>query len=539
MAETETNKWLATAKGFEQLPGVRQAGLILSAAGAVAIAVALVLWAWEPNYQVLYSNLSDAETFEVIEALDRTGVDYEIEPATGAVLVPGTQVYDVRLKLAGEGLPRGDSGTGYELLDVDPGLTVSRRLEDVRHRRALEGELARSVSALHTVHSARVHLAMGSQSVFVRDREPPSASVLVNIYRGQRPSSEDVAGIVHLVASSVPGLEPKRVTVVDQTGALLSEDHRDDDMREADRRFAYTQRLERSLSDRVTEILAPVVGLEGVRAKVRADVDFTETEQTTETYDPTNNAVRSEQIEEQSNTERNAAGVPGALSNRPPDAGTLGVAQTGEEDGEPVSQSRSSTRNFELDRNISHTRYATGQLRRISVAVVVDDRREMGEPGEEGEPAEMVSVARSPEEMERLTNLVREAVGFDAERGDTVQVINESFIVPEPMVDPGDAPLWEQPWLWQAVKQVAGPMLLFVLLILVIRPTLKNLAAASPPEEALAPALPVGSEAGALRMEDQEEPERLEDVLGDARASATSDPALAAQVIKDWVNRDG
>ena len=533
MAETETNKWLATVRGFEQLPGVRQAGLIVAAAGAAALGVALVLWAWEPNYQVLYANLSDTETFEVVEALERSGIEYDIEPATGAVLVPGTQVHNVRLRLAGQGLPRGDSGGGYELLDVDPGLTVSRRLEDVRHRRALEGELARSVAALHAVQSARVHLALGASSVFVRNREPTSASVLVNVYQGQRMSTEDVAGVVHLVASSVPGLEPERVTVVDQTGALLSEDHRDDNLREADRRFAYTQRLERTLSDRVTEILAPVVGLDGVRAKVRADVDFTQSEQTSETYDPATTAVRSEQIDEESTTQRSTGGVPGALSNRPPDAGTL-QPNEGEEDGvTPVMQSRSSTRNFEVDRNISHTVFAPGQLRRLSVAVVVDHRREAAEGGE------VTATPRTEEEMTRLTNLVREAVGFDADRGDTVQVINESFMVPEAIEDPGSAPLWTQPWLWQAVKQVAGPLLLFVMLILVLRPTLKNLASHSTTEAGSPPALPGGDGAAALTMEAASTAPSLDDVLGEARASATSDPALAAQVIKDWVNRDG
>lgn len=531
MAETASNQWLASVKGFEQLPGVRQAGLIVAAAAAVAIAVAAVLWAWEPNYQVLYANLSDAETFEVVEALNRAGVAYEIEPATGAVLVPGTQVPEVRLTLAGQGLPRGDAAGGYELLDVDPGMTVSRRLEDVRHRRALEGELARSVTALRTVQSARVHIALGSQSVFVRDREPASASVLVNIYQGQRLAGDDVAGIVHLVAASVPGLEPERVTVVDQTGALLSEDHRNDEMRETDRRLAYRQRLERMLADRVTEILAPVVGLDGVRAKVSADVDFTQTEQTSEIYDPEGRAVRSEQTSEESSTRRIAGGVPGALSNRPPEGGTLDEDEVAAAEGEPLQQSRSSTRNFEVDRNISHTVFAPGQLRRLSVAVVVNHRRSVGEDGA------VTLEPRSEDEMSRLSALVREAVGFDAERGDSVQVVNESFIEPEAMEEAGSAPFWTQPWLWQAVKQVAGPLVLFVLLILVLRPTLKSLATAAPATSST-PALPAGEGGATVTLQGGAASPSLDDMLGDARATAQSDPALAAQVIKQWVNRD-
>lgn len=539
MADEKTPTLLASLRGIDQLPAVRQVGLIVALAATVALAVAIVLWSREPNYQVLFGNLTDAQTLEVIEALNGLGLEYRIDNASGAVLVAATDVHNARIRLAGQGLPAGAAPLGYEILDRDPGMATSRRLEDAQHRRALEGELSRSVATIRNVQSARVHLALARQSAFVRDEAQATASVLVNLFQGQGLAQNDIDGIVHLVASSVPGLTPERVTVVDQTGQLLSENNEDPDLKETDRRFAYTRRLERTLSDRIADMLTPIVGREGIRAHVMADLDFTRVEQTDEIYDPSKGSMISETLDESQDTAGSAGGIPGSLANQPPTGGQFDdLSET--TDPQVVKTTRHTLRNFELDKTVSHTVQATGEIRRLSVAVVVDHIRTVDEEGT------VQRTARSAEEMQNLTSLVREAVGFVEARGDTVQVINQSFMEPDANLDPQGVPIWEQPWLWQILKQVVGPLMVFLLIMMLFRPTLKSLSslAAISAENASAPALPAaagaGAAAGAPGLEATMAPPipqiSLDDAIGEARTIVSEDPARAAAVIKDWVN---
>jgi len=453
-------------RGLVSLPLERQIGLIVAVAAALTLVVSLVLWLTRPNYVVLFPNLPEQESAQVLEALDQSGVPFRLDPVSGAVQVPAGQLHEARLKLATEGLPKA-SGFGFELLEKDQGLGTSRLIEDARYHRAIEGEMARSIATLDSVESARVHLALPRQSVFVRERSRPTASVLVNLYAGRSLDEGRVAGIVHLVSSSIPDLDPENVTVVDQRGRLLTQPQSHmDGLAGSGRQLDFTRRLEEGYVRRIMDIISPIVGSDAIRAQVAADVDFSRVERTTEAFDPERSAVRSEQISEDERRDRAMMGVPGALANQPPEAGAIG--EFGEAEGapgQPGSVSRRSVRNFELDRTVSHIREAPGNVRRLSVAVVLDHQER---PNAEG------VLERGPlseEELARITALVREAVGFDAERGDSVNVINASFRpveMPEPLPEP---PVWQEPWVMDLTKTLLAVIMVVVLALTVVRPS--------------------------------------------------------------------
>ncbi len=526
---------------FTALPMQRQIAVLGGLAMAIALVVSLALWGFKPTYQVLLPGLGERDVVEAMSVLDRHGIEHELDTATGALMVPAKKTHEARLHLATEGLPR-DTTVGFELLDQPTGLGGSSRFaEAARYQRALEGELARSIMTLDSVESARVHLALPRESVFVRERGKPGASVLLNLHPGRTLDEKRVAGIVHLVASSVPDLVPERVTVVDQRGRLLSGPGEDGALASS-RRLEYTREIEEALRRRVHDILSPLVGEDRIRAQVTAEIDFTEVESTHEAYDPERAVLRSEQVSEEQQTGPGAAGIPGALTNQPPDgaivAGTgnaAGIAAPGMAGG----SSRSSTRNFEVDRRISHIRETPGAIKRLSVAVVVDDRQTTNEDGE------TVAVPRSDEEMAHLTALVREAVGFDAERGDRVNVVNASFRATEPVdARPAERPLWQEPWIQELARQAMAGLGLLLVILLVLRPALKPLMRPQLPHAPAAalgpPALAVvddGDEDGS-EDKDGEAPRTLEGRLEQARLLTREDPRLVAQVVRRWMQDD-
>ena len=541
-------------RGLASLPLERQIGLIVAAAAAVTLVVSLVLWLTRPTYVVLYPNLPERESAQVMEALDRTGVPYRLDPASGVLQVPARQLHEARLKLATEGLPKA-SGFGFELLEKDQGLGTSRLIEDARYQRAIEGELARSIATLDSVESARVHLAAPRQSVFVRERTRPTASVLINLYAGRSLDEARVAGIVHLVASSIPDLDPENVTVVDQRGRLLTQPHSHvDGLVATGQQLDFTSRLEEGYVRRIMDIISPIVGSDAIRAQVAADLDFSRVERTMEVYDPERSVVRSEQISEDERRDRGMMGVPGALTNQPPEAGVIGEFDEALERAEqPSSSSRRSVRNFELDRTVSHIREAPGSLRRLSVAVVVDYRER---PNAEGV---LERAPLSEEEMARITTLVREAVGFDAERGDSVNVINASFRpveIPEPLPEP---PLWQEPWVTDLAKTLLAVIMVLVLALTVVRPLLRSLAergVASREQEEYLARLALTEEgeaeadgAGPAGLGRETTPKALagptaadrsyENNLETARNIVREDPRRVAQLMKNWMASDG
>lgn len=543
--DPETAQTGLTPQQLAQNPVVRQLGVMIGIALSVALGVAITLWSWSPNYSLLYGSLGQKEAAEVVTALQQANIDFKIDESTGAVMVPSGKLHDARMKLAGLGLPHTDS-MGFELLQQEAGFGTSRALEAARYHRALEGELARTISTITNIKSARVHLATPKQSVFVRKKKYPSASVTLQLYSGRTLDKTQVAAIVHLVASSVPELEPERITVVDQKGNMLSGRLSSKEMMLTATQFEYTKELEEHYRQRVENILSPIIGTDNLRAQVTAEVDFTITEQTQERFNPDLPALRSEQLNEQASRQSAVQGVPGALSNQPPAAGNApqqatGAAGQGGEQGLPLNTSKLATRNYELDKTISHTRLSSGNLRRLSVAVVVDDNRSAGADGA------ITSSERTPEEINRISQLVQEAIGYNATRGDSVQVINASFMVPVPQEALPELPLWKQPWAWDLAKQVGGLLLVLLLILFVLRPTMKRLTAppvieklaseeaAEKSEEDEGEAAALGEGEGVMQLSG---PEKYDDTLEAAKQLVQDDPKRVAQVVRSWVTED-
>lgn len=537
----------AFAEGFIQLPAIRQMGVLIGFAAVAALGVALVLWSWNPSYGVLYGSLGDKEVAEIVDLLRQRNVAYKLDERTGALLVPASQVNDIRMQLAAEGLPK-SSGVGLEMLQHKSEFGTSQFMETTRYQHALEQELARTIMGLSNVESARVHLALPKQSVFVRKRQAASASVLLNLYAGRTLEDNQVAAIRHLVASGIPNLEPSEVTVVDESGRLLSSKKRSTEMALNQDQFEYTSSVEQNYIARIEDILAPIVGRNGMRAQVSAELDFTVTEQTQESFNPDLPALRSEQISEEKMLSDALQGVPGALSNQPPGAASVPEVAQGDATaaGSQTGNGRfNSTKNYELDRTISHSRLASGNIKRLSIAVVVDERVTVNAQGEG------VREARSAEEMERLSSLVREAVGYNVARGDTVNVISTAFALPELVGELPEQPLWEQTWVLDIAK-VAGALLLGMLLIfMVLRPMIRNLSAVSEP---LAAGAGAAGAVGALGMaEDQLSltggaakpglikiagPGAYEDNIAMVQQVVSDDPKLVAQVVRNWISED-
>ncbi len=542
-------------------PVVRQLGVMIGIALSVALGVAVVLWSQTPSFSPLYGNMSQKDAPEVMDALQQAGIEHQVDPASGMVSVPTADLAKARMQLAGLGLPRGDS-LGFELLQQEAGFGTSRRVEAARFQRALEGELARSIASMSPVDSARVHLATPKQSVFVRQRKHPSASVVLKLHSGRSLEKGQIESIVHLVASSVPELMPSKVTVVDQRGRLLSGEDRTQGIGLSNSQFEFTRDLENHYRQRVLDILAPVLGQDAVRAEVTAELDFTVVEKTHETFNPDQPALRSEQSQEDLSKLSAVQGVPGALTNQPPAAGTApeqaaGGGEGGEATEEPINSSKRFTRNFELDKTISHTRLPSGTLRRLSVAVVVDDRLKADAEGN------VNHLPRTPEELSRLETLVREAIGYNEQRGDSVQIVNAAFTAPLPVEPLPEPPLWEQAWFWDIVRQVGGVLLVLLLIFGVLKPTMKRLtspaviegaegagggaagAAGGPEatfagrEEGLEGALGEADEAAAALPPGEKVrlpgPGSYESTLEAARQLVRDDPKRVAQVVRRWI----
>lgn len=542
-----------TAQGFQGLPAVRQIGLMVGLAASVALGVAVVLWSQQPNYTVLFANLTSKDAGEVIDSLQKSGIQFKVDEATGAVMVESSKLQSARMELAKDGLPEGNA-MGFEMLQKEQGFGTSQFIETARFQRALEGELSRTIATLRNVESARLHLAIPKRSVFLRDRAAPTASVMVDLYSGRTLDDEMIAAIVHLVSSSVPHLTPENVTVVDQRGNLLSSGASNDGLAPTSSQFSYNRKLEQTYSERIRQLLEPIIGSGSVKASVNADLDFTVTERTQETFNPDLPALRSEQISEnQSASSTVASGIPGAVSNQPPESGELqdpgaqvDAAGNPLAEAKPRQSSRNSVRNFELDKTVSHTKLATGTVRRLSIAVVIDDKQTLND---DDEP---VSTPWTEQELDRFTSLVKEAVGFNGARGDTVNIINSAFIqLPEAEAIP-EPSLMEQPWIWDVAKQAVGAIGVLLLIFGVLKPIMRSLAekGAQAGTNGMVPA--VAGAPGALG-EDQlqlsggnpqqaqlEGPKAgYQQHLETAQSVVKDDPKRVAQVVKNWVGEDG
>jgi len=540
--------------GLGTLPVKQILMLLAGILALVGIVVASIHWARTPDYKVLFANLSDRDGGAVMASLSQMNVPYRFAEGGGAILVPGNLVHEARLKLASQGIPKGGT-VGFELMETQR-FGVTQFQERLNFQRGLEGELARSIQALAAVQNARVHLALPTQNGFMREQQKPSASVLLALHPGRTLDRAQVAGIVHLVASSVPELSPKEVSVIDQTGALLSQNGESQSLGLDPGQLNYIRQIESGYIQRIVDILEPILGRENVRAQVTADVDFTQTESTAELYKPNQGnepaAVRSQQMSE--STERAGAGgpqgIPGAMTNQPPGAATAPVnapAQTPQAAGQQGAAGASgNTRkdavtNFEVDKTVRVTRMGSGQIKRLTAAVVVNHRKTVAPDGK------VTWTPLAQAEIENINALVREAVGFAKDRGDSINVVNAPFSREEAAKEP-ELPLWKQPFALDIAKDGARWLGLLVIAMLVIfaviRPALKALAPKPPPappavekeqnrlsttvENEVALPAPPGVTDQATAVNRQEEIMKL----------AKDNPATVANVVRNWVNNE-
>ncbi len=544
----EQNTLIKPFTGLSQLPAVRQIGLLIGLALSIALGIGVVSWSNEPNYVPIFADLAERDMAPVVAVLEQENVKYRLQGST--IAVPAEHVPNLRIRLASQGLPKGGT-RGFELLDEEQKFGTSSFLETARYHQALEGELSKSIATLDGVKNARVHLAIPKRSAFLRNQSEASASVLISLYPGSKLNDAQLAGVVHLVSSSVPGMTSDTVAVVDQQGTLLTAGGGGSSgLAMSAEQLGFVRNIERDYSQRIVALLAPIIGAEKVRAQVTADIDFTTIEKTSEVYNPESTSVRSEQTSEEQSTSGGVGGVPGALTNQPPPAGVVAPGLEGAENPSgPVRSSKQATKNYELDRTISHINEAPGSIKRLSVAVVLDYLEQTDDAGK---------VERAPlpdEEIQRYTQLVQEAVGFDAERGDRINVVNASFLTqPVPEALP-ETPMWKQAWLLTLGKQLLAIVGVALLIFGVLRPVMASLATYSGTARAAGGRQPAGLDgplmAGELQLgQDQVSLSSAgvpqlpgtnvgyERQIAMAQSVAKDDPKRAAQVMKSWVAED-
>ena len=552
----------ATPPNFVQrvmaLPAQRKAMLAGGIAAILAIFVAMLLWGREGDYRVLYTNLSDKDGGAILAQLQQMQVPYKHADGGAAILVPADKVHDVRLKLASAGLPKG-SVVGFELMENQK-FGVTQFQERLNFQRGLEGELTRSIQAIASVQSARVHLALPNQNGFFREQQKASASVVLTLYPGRTLDRGQLAGIVHLVSSSVPEMSPKAVSVVDQSGTLLSGPQEGTDQNGLDaQQLQYVRQIEANYAQRIRDILEPVIGKDNLRAQVTAEVDFSQVESTAEEYKPNQGATTTATVRSQQTSESNGqstaspSGVPGAASNQPPTPATAPIngasaplqAANATTSG---NSRRDAVTNYEVDKTVRVTRSATGTIRRLSAAVVLNHRTVTDAKGK------TVTQAIPQEELDKLTSLVRDSIGADDKRGDSIKVINTPFQTPKEEVD--NTPLWKQPETVDLIRMLAVPGALTLAALIVvfgaIRPAIQAAKPAKKDEAAEAnrlsaliddpqelPSLdangqvvigPDGRELPALGAPGVDH--RLET----ARKLAQENPAAMANVVRGWMN---
>src|SRR5471032_1273883 len=540
--------------------------IAIAAAAAVAVIVVMTLWAKQPTYKVLFSNLNDKDGGAVVTQLTQMNIPYQFSDNGGAVLIPADKVYETRLKLAAAGLPKGGA-VGFELMDQEK-FGISQFSEQINYQRALEGELSRTIETLGPVSSARVHLAIPKPSLFVREQKNPSASVTLNLQPGRALDDGQINAIVYMVSSSVSGLPPASVTVVDQSGHLLTQsDSNGRDLNAS--QLKYANEVEGRLQRRIEAILQPVVGNGNVHAQITAQIDYATREQTDENYQPNGAAdkaaVRSRQLSTNDQIGGSGiGGVPGALSNQPAPAATAPVttpapantangAQNQAANGQNAAQNstanrstvpsnsrRDETTNYEVDRTITHTQHSAGAVQRLSAAVVVNYQT-----GADGK-----SKPLTDEQLKKIDDLVREAMGFSTERGDTLNVVNTPFN--EASDDSAELPFWKQQAFFDQLIDAGRWLLVLIVAWLLwrkmVRPMLRKQQAE---KDAVAAAVlaasqpqPEGSKPVKLSNDELEKRNRSQQRVSvevqtqRVQELADKDPRIVALVIRQWMSTE-
>ena len=561
---------------FNRLSNQQKMAFLVAVAAIVAVVVGGILWTSKPDWKVLFSNLPEKDGGAIIASLEQQNIPHKFNDR-GSILVPANRVHDVRLRLASQGLPRGGI-VGFELLENQK-FGTSQFAEQVNYQRGLEGELARTIMSIGTVESARVHLAIPKPSVFVREEQKPTASVLLSLYPGRTLDPGQIAGITHLVSSSVPQLTSSNVTILDQSGTLLSQlKSKLNDAGLDPTQLKYVRNIEEGISKRIEEILKPLLGPENYKVQVAADIDFSQSEQTAETYrpnaDPESASIRSRQNNESANVNQTTGGVPGALTNQPPvpatapittpptgNAPATGPGKPGQPQergqleaagvnaplnvlGQPVSSTKNATINYELDKTVRYTKQSMGTVRRLSAAVVVNHVKGTDKAGKP------ITKPLPDDEMKKINDLVREAMGFNRDRGDSVSIANSPFTAVE-KAESG-LPIWKDPENIDFAKEIARYLILAgiiaFLYLKVIQPSLKTMfpPPSSEPGEGGEPGTAEGVAGAAghvaiegLEGEDQVQIDHYAAKVQKTRDIAQADPKAVANILKDWMGANG
>ncbi|MGO4220279.1 flagellar basal-body MS-ring/collar protein FliF [Lysobacter sp. TAF61] len=549
---------LRDLRRLQDIPAVRQLGLFALVAAAIALGLWLFFWTQKPDYVPVFAGLDAKATGEASDLLRTAQIPFRIDPGSGALAVPTEQIGAAKMALASAGLPA-DNSAGFESIQGDQGFGTSQFIESARYQHVLEIELARTIGNLRPVREARVHLALPKPSAFTRQNEPASASVVLQLQTGSTLERGQVDAIVHLVASSIAELPPERVTVVDQFGRMLSNADPDSDDAIGAKQFEQQRRQESVYVQRIQELLEPMTGPGRISAQVSVDMDFAQTEQASERYGPQTAMVRSEQLSESGNLGAAAVspqGIPGSVSNTPTAANTVAPAGSpaapGAQPAAPpapaaaVAQSgpgsRSSVRNYELDRTLTHTRQAPGRIRRVTAAVLVDNVAQGA--GETGKPAK--PRALSAAELQRIQTLVQQAIGFDAQRGDVVSVVNAPFARDIGEVDKDGPPVWQNPRARDLLRTVLGGLAVLLLIFTVLRPALRQLIAPKSRTTATTAVVlehdedvPVALSAPQSARAGGPAQLNFDEKLEVARTAVNTDAKRVAQVVRDWVESDG
>ena len=510
---------------FLAQPAVRRTLPLAVTVFALLVMVMVYMSLNKASYRPLFPGMGGVDQAAAFESLQKAGITVEIDVATGSVSVPNDLYHQAKMVLASQGIPA-TSTDGFAMIRDQQSMGTSQFIEQKRYQLAIEEELARSISSIQAVQAARVHLAVPKQSVFVRNRVEPTASVILTLAQGRRLSDSQAQAVVHMVASSVPYLEAQNVSVVDQFGNLLANDQGSSGLGMSDKQLSYRNKLEKMYQQRIQSLLSPLVGANKLRAEVNADMDFTVQEMTQENYNPDTIAIRSEQLtqSEGNNPDVSGGGVPGSLSNQPPkdpvmkenQAETTALIES-DLTGGVSSGALNRTRNYEIDRTIQHTKLATGDLTRLSISVVLD------EPFITNDEGEQVPQPLTVDQIERFESLVKTAVGFDAQRGDNVTVMGMAFLV-EAELPP--TPVWEQTWVQDLARQILIALLALVFILVVLRPAIKKLVSAELVVQSNAPGGQLGPDGQVVTQpvaqEEMVEGETLEEMKARMRPKKSS-----------------
>ncbi|USR61671.1 flagellar M-ring protein FliF [Lelliottia amnigena] len=555
-SQNKSLEWMNRLRANPKIP------LIVAGAAAIAILVAMVLWAKSPDYRTLYSNVSDQDGGAIVTQLTQLNIPYRFADNGGAIEVPADKVHELRLRLAQQGLPKGGA-VGFELLDQEK-FGISQFSEQINYQRALEGELARTIETLGPVKTARVHLAMPKPSLFVREQKNPSASVTVTLEPGRALDEGQISAVTHLVSSAVAGLPTGNVTVVDQSGHLLTQSNTSSrDLNDA--QLKYANDVEGRIQRRIEAILGPIVGSGNIHAQVTAQINFDNKEQTEEQYSPNGDAAQAVMRSRQLNTTeqiggQNPGGVPGALSNQPAPANSAPIStppanqQNGQQNGQqnnqqqqttstaanagPRNSSRNETTNYEVDRTIRHTKMNVGDVQRLSVAVVVNYKTLP-----DGKPLPLTT-----DQMKQIEDLTREAMGFTEKRGDSLNVVNSPFTATDETG--GELPFWQQQSFIEQMMSAGRWLLVLIVAWLLwrkaIRPQLTRRAEEAKAAQEMMNARQDIEEAVEVRLskDEQTQQRRVNQRLGAEvmsqriREMSDNDPRVVALVIRQWMSND-